>query len=229
MSPNDLSNDIPVIAIDGPTASGKGTVAAGVAQALGWHILDSGAIYRLAALASMRREVAAGDEAALAELAGHLDIRFDVDGAWLDGECVADAIRQEAVGARASVIAALPEVRAALLARQRQFRQAPGLVADGRDMGTVVFPRAQLKVFLVAAAQARAERRYNQLKAKGISANLEDLLRDLMERDARDTGRKAAPLVPASDAVTLDSSAMTAAEVIAQVLSLYRARIAAAV
>ncbi|MEQ4619140.1 MAG: (d)CMP kinase [Corticimicrobacter sp.] len=229
MSPNDLSNDIPVIAIDGPTASGKGTVAAGVAQALGWHILDSGAIYRLAALASMRREVAADDEAALAALAGHLDIRFDADGAWLDGECVADAIRQEAVGVRASVIAALPEVRAALLARQRQFRQMPGLVADGRDMGTVVFPGATLKVFLVAAAQARAERRYKQLKAKGISANLEDLLRDLMERDARDTGRKAAPLVPAPDSVTLDSSAMTAVEVIAHVLSLYRARITAAV
>lgn len=229
MSANDLSNDIPIIAIDGPTASGKGTVATGVAQALGWHILDSGAIYRLAALASMRSRVAVDDETALAALASQLDIRFDGDGAWLDGECVAEVIRQEAVGVRASEIAALPQVRAALLARQRQFCQAPGLVADGRDMGTVVFPQAQLKVFLVAAAQARAERRYNQLKAKGISANLENLLRDLMERDARDTGRKVAPLAPAPDAVTLDSSTMTAAEVIAQVLSLYRTRIAAAV
>ncbi len=211
----------PVIAIDGPTASGKGTVALRVAETLGWHVLDSGALYRLAALACLNHGVDACDEAAVAAQAARLDVRFDRE-IWLEGQCVTERIRHENVGNLASQIAALPPLRAALLARQREFRQRPGLVADGRDMGTVVFPDAVLKVFLVASAEARAERRYKQLIDKGISANIDDLLRDLQLRDARDAGRSASPLVPATDAFRLDSSQLSIEQTVQQVLDWYR-------
>ncbi|MGE4338795.1 MAG: (d)CMP kinase [Pigmentiphaga sp.] len=207
----------PVIAIDGPTASGKGTVALRVAQALGWHVLDSGSLYRLTALACTRQGITERDPAAVARIAGSLDVRFDAE-IWLAGERVTDAIRTEAVGNLASRVAALPDVRVALLERQRAFRRAPGLVADGRDMGTVVFPDAGLKVFLIASAEARAERRHKQLISKGISANIEDLLRDLQARDARDSSRLVAPLVPAADAFELDSSVLSIDQTVQQVL-----------
>ncbi|GAA5233481.1 (d)CMP kinase [Verticiella sediminum] len=213
--------NIPVITIDGPTASGKGTIAALVARALGdWHVLDSGALYRLTALACRRAGVSGDDPEQAARLARELDVCFG-DGVWLDGEEVSEAIRQEAVGNLASRVAAYPAVREALLARQQAFRRVPGLVADGRDMGTVVFPDAQLKVFLVASAQARAERRYKQLLEKGISANIRDLLEDLQARDARDTGRQAAPLKPAHGARILDSSELSIEETVQQILTWY--------
>jgi len=211
----------PVITIDGPTASGKGTVALRVAQALQWWVLDSGALYRLTALACLRRGVRADDVAGVAEAAATLDVHFE-GGVYLEGEDVSDAIRQEAVGNLASQVAALPAVRAALLARQRAFRRPPGLVADGRDMGTVVFPDAGLKVFLVASAEARAERRHKQLMDKGISANIKDLLEDLRARDARDAGRAASPLKPAPDARLLDSSSLTVDQTVQQVLDWHR-------
>jgi len=216
-APGQGPHTAPVIAIDGPTASGKGTVALRVAEALGWHVLDSGALYRLTALACMRRGATERDPALVARLAGSLDVRFNAD-IWLDGERVTDAIRTEAVGNLASRVAALPEVRTALLERQRAFRKLPGLVADGRDMGTVVFPDAGLKVFLIASAEARAERRHKQLISKGISANIEDLLRDLQARDARDASRSIAPLAPAADAFELDSSALSIDQTVQQVL-----------
>jgi cytidylate kinase len=205
---------IPVIAIDGPSASGKGTVASLVAEGLGFHYLESGALYRLVALASARAGVGEGDEEALAQLAGGLDVKFRGGQILLSGEDVAEELRQEEIGNRASSVARLPRVRAALLERQRAFRQPPGLVADGRDMGTVVFPDALLKVFLTASVQVRAERRYKQLIDKGISANLASLSRDLAERDERDAKRAAAPLVPAPDAVQLDSSDLSVDEVV---------------
>ena len=208
---------VPVIAIDGPTASGKGTVALRVAEALGWHVLDSGALYRLTALACMRQGVTEHAPEAVARIARGLEVRFDAE-IWLEGQRVTDAIRTEAVGNLASRVAALPEVRAALLERQRTFRRAPGLVADGRDMGTVVFPDAALKVFLIASAEARAERRHKQLISKGISANIEDLLRDLQARDARDASRSVAPLAPAADAFELDSSGLSIDQTVQQVL-----------
>ncbi|MEI2417366.1 (d)CMP kinase [Orrella sp. JC864] len=213
--------DVPVIAIDGPTASGKGTVAHGVAQALGWHVLDSGALYRLTALASFLQKIPLDDEPALAQAARNLDVRFAAGEIFLEGQEVSAAIRQEEVGNRASRVAALPAVRQALLARQRAFRLAPGLVADGRDMGTVVFPDARLKVFLDAAVQARAQRRCKQLIEKGISANLDDLLRDMRERDARDASRSVAPLVPAQDATVLDSSDLSAEQTVQAILDLW--------
>lgn len=213
----------PVITIDGPTASGKGTVALRVANALGWHMLDSGALYRLAALACMNRDVRADDEPAVAKVARELDVRFNAE-VWLDGSCVTDRIRHEDVGNLASRIATLPALRAALLERQRAFRQPPGLVADGRDMGTVVFPDAELKVFLVASTRARAERRYKQLIDKGISAKLNDLMRDLQERDARDAGRSVAPLAPAADAYRLDSSELSIEQTVQQILEWRRER-----
>ncbi len=212
---------VPVITIDGPTASGKGTVTTRVAAALGWHVLDSGALYRLTALASRKHGVAADDQAGLARLAGALDVRFDGD-VWLEGDKVTDAIRDESVGNLASRLAAYHEVREALLARQRAFRLAPGLVADGRDMGTVVFPDAGLKVFLVASAEARAQRRYKQLMDKGISANIRDLLEDLQARDARDAERQASPLKPAADALLLDSSGLGIDQTVQQVLEWHR-------
>lgn len=212
---------VPVIAIDGPTASGKGTIAQRVAAQLGWHVLDSGALYRLTALACSRHGVPATDVVGVAQQARSLDVRFD-ERVWLEGSDVTDAIRHEAVGVMASHVAAVPQVREALLVRQRAFRQAPGLVADGRDMGTVVFPDANLKVFLVASAQARAERRYKQLMEKGISANIRDLLEDLQARDARDMQRQVAPLKPAPEAFILDSSELGIDETVQQVLEWYR-------
>ncbi len=209
---------VPVIAIDGPTASGKGTIAARIAQNLGWHMLDSGALYRLTALACLRRAIGAEDVAGAAAAALSLEVSFDADGVYLEGANVSEDIRQETVGNLASKVAALAPVREALLARQRAFRKAPGLVADGRDMGTVVFPDASLKVFLVASAQARAERRYKQLIEKGFSANLLTLLRDLEARDARDMQRANAPLVAASDALVLDSSELSIDETVGQVM-----------
>jgi cytidylate kinase len=203
-------NDIPVIAIDGPSASGKGTVAARVAAALGFHLLDSGALYRLTALAAMRAGVAFDDEPALGKIAAELDVRFAGGSTWLAGEEVSDAMRSEAASVGASKVAIHGAVRAALLERQRAFRRAPGLVGDGRDMGSVVFPDARLKVFLTASVEVRAERRYKQLIEKGVSANLESLLQDLRERDERDRNRAHAPLVQVPDAVLLDTSSMTA-------------------
>ena len=205
---------VPVIAIDGPSASGKGTVASRVAAALGFHYLESGALYRLVALAGGNPEDAARD----------LAVAFRGDKILLKEQDVTDKIRDEAVGIRASEVAKLPAVRTALLERQRAFRQPPGLVADGRDMGTVVFPDAALKVFLTASALARAQRRYKQLIDKGNSANLATLSRELEERDQRDATRTVAPLKPAADAVSVDSSALTIDEVVDQVLKRYRER-----
>ncbi|TAL57105.1 (d)CMP kinase [Pandoraea sp.] len=211
-------NAIPVITVDGPTASGKGTVAHRVADALEFHYLDSGALYRLTALASARHGIAPDDADALSVLAETLDVRFSGQRIWLSGEDVTDAIRAEAIGNRASAIAVHGAVRHALLALQHGFRKAPGLVADGRDMGTVVFPDAVLKVFLTASVQARAQRRYKQLIGKGFSANIDSLLLDLQERDARDRTRAEAPLRPAEGARVLDTSGMTADQAVAQVL-----------
>lgn len=215
--------NIPIIAIDGPSASGKGTIAERVAEKLGFHVLDSGALYRLTALFAMRKGIALTDEAAVAALAASLPAEFRQGEIWLAGENVGQAIRAEEVGEGASKVAALPAVREALLARQRAYAQAPGLVADGRDMGTVVFPQAQTKVFLTASPEARAERRYKQLIEKGNSANLAALVRDMRARDERDTQRAVAPLKPAPDALVLDSTAMNIDQVVEAVLQSYRA------
>jgi cytidylate kinase len=217
------ASHIPVIAIDGPTASGKGTVAHRVADKLGFHYLDSGALYRLTALMALRRGTALNDEHALAKLAEHLPCSFIGSEILLANENVTDDIRVEAVGNTASKIASLPAVRQALFGLQLRFRMAPGLVADGRDMGTVIFPHATLKVFLTASVAARAQRRYKQLIDKGFSANMEDLLVDLQARDDRDTHRAIAPLVPAAGAHVLDTSEMTADQAIEEVLRLYAA------
>jgi CMP/dCMP kinase len=214
----------PVITIDGPTASGKGTVATLVAAQLGFHLLDSGALYRLAALASLRYNVPPDAADALAALVDDLHITFREGCAQLDGVDVSNEIRAEEVGNRASAIAVHQPVRAALVARQRAFRKEPGLVADGRDMGTVIFPDAALKVFLTASVEARAARRYKQLMQKGFSAKLDDLLRDLRERDARDSNRAAAPLKPAADAKLLDTSALSIDQAVDQVVEWYRAQ-----
>ena len=214
---------IPVIAIDGPTASGKGTVAQKVAQQLGFHYLDSGALYRLTALSVLRRGIGFNDEHALAKAAEHLHCHFDGAHIFLANEDVTQAIRAEEVGNTASKIAALTTVREALYGLQLGFRKPLGLVADGRDMGTVIFPGARLKVFLTASVQARAGRRYKQLIDKGFSANIDDLSRDLKERDERDMNRSSAPLKPAEGAYHLDTSEMTADEAVQQVLSWYAA------
>jgi cytidylate kinase len=214
----------PVIAIDGPAASGKGTIAYNVARALGFHYLDSGALYRLIALRALERAVAPDAADALAALAADLDVSFREGRALLAGRDVADALREEDVSALASRIAVHPAVRAALLARQRAFRAPPGLVAEGRDMGTIVFPDARLKIFLTATAEARAERRHKQLIGKGISVTIDGLLRDIRERDIRDSTRAAAPLVAAPDAVSLDTTSLSIAEATAAVLALYRER-----
>jgi len=215
------NSNVPVITIDGPTASGKGTVAAKVAERLSFHLLDSGALYRLTALQAMRRGTELRDEHGIAKLAEHLPARFVGHDVFLGSENVTQAIRAEEVGNMASKIAALPSVRQALFALQLGFREAPGLVADGRDMGTVIFPTAKLKVFLTASVEARAQRRYKQLIDKGFSANMDDLLADLQARDERDTKRAVAPLVPAEDAHILDTSEMTAEQAIEQVLAWY--------
>ena len=214
-------SSIPVITIDGPSASGKGTVAEQVAAALGFHFLDSGALYRLTALLATKQGVALDDEAGVAALAATLPATFHDGGVWLAEENVTGAIRVESVGEGASKVAALPAVRAALLDRQRAYRQAPGLVADGRDMGTVVFPDAATKVFLTANAEARAERRYKQLIEKGNSANLAALVADMQARDARDTARAVAPLKPADDALLLDTTHLDIESAVQAVLAHY--------
>lgn len=213
-----ITSNTPVITIDGPTASGKGTVASRVAQQLGWHVLDSGALYRLTALACEQNMIDSDEESAVAQQAQALDVHFSAGRSYLNQVDVTDALRQEHIGLLASKIAAYPAVRKALLARQRAFQTGKGLVADGRDMGTVVFPDAPLKIFLVADVQSRAQRRYKQLIDKGISANLSDLLVDLQARDLRDTNRAVAPLKPAQDAYILDSSSLSIDETVNQVL-----------
>jgi CMP/dCMP kinase len=210
----------PVIAIDGPSASGKGTIAKRVAQALGFNYLESGALYRLVALLALRHGLR--DEQAIAQLAQTMDVAFAGDEIFLEDQDVSMHIRHEEVGNRASEVARMPAVRRALLTRQRAFRQPPGLVADGRDMATIVFPDAGLKIFLTASPEVRAQRRYKQLIEKGIAANLGALSRDLAERDARDTSRAVAPLVPAPDSQVLDSSALSVEAVVEQILRLWR-------
>jgi len=211
-------SEVPVIAIDGPSASGKGTVAELVAKQLGFHYLDSGALYRLVALRVLGEGKATSDEAAATAIAIELpDPRFEGGEVLVEGRNVADAIRAEEVSAAASFVAALPGVRRALLERQRAFRRAPGLVAEGRDMGSVVFADAQLKVFLTASVEARAERRYKQLNDKGIAATLPGLLKDLRERDARDASRNVAPLKQSPGARLLDTTAMSAVQAAARI------------
>jgi cytidylate kinase len=217
---------VPVIAVDGPSGSGKGTVCRLLAGRLGWHLLDSGALYRLTALAGAARGVDPADEPGHAAIAGGLDVSFQTDPATggeqvlLDGRDVTRQLRAEATGNMASIAAAMPAVRAALLDRQRAFARPPGLVADGRDMGTVVFPAAGLKVFLTASAEERARRRYNQLKEKGLAANLAGLSQEILERDRRDSARSVAPLRPAADAVVIDSTGMAVGDVVNRVLVL---------
>ena len=213
---------IPVITIDGPTASGKGTVASRVAEQLGFAFLDSGALYRLTALSALESGIDFTDEPALAARAAALEVRFEGERILLSDREVSKDIRAEAVGVAASKIATLPAVRQALVDLQHGFRRAPGLVADGRDMGTVIFPDAPLKVFLTASVEARAERRYKQLIDKGFPANMADLLQDLRERDARDTQRAVAPLKPAEGAHLLDTSNMGIEQAVEQVLGWYR-------
>lgn len=215
---------VPVICIDGPTASGKGTLAAALAARLGWHYLDSGALYRATALAARQAGVALDDEAALARLAAALPLRFEAGRVWLDGRDVSEALRSEQTGMDASALAPLPAVRAALLHLQRGMARLPGLVADGRDMGTVVFADAPLKVFLTASTETRAERRYKQLAAKGISANIARLRDDLQARDARDASRAAAPLKAAQDALALDNSCLSIEQSVQQVLDWWQDR-----
>jgi len=216
---------VDVIAIDGPSASGKGTVARRAAAVLGFHFLDSGALYRLVALAARRRNVEPAAAAAVAEIARNLDVRFGADEAvTLDGAEVGLAIREEWVSEAASRVAAVPEVRKALLERQRAFRQPPGLVADGRDMGSVVFPDATLKIFLTADPAERARRRYKQLMEKGLSASMDALLREIRERDARDTQRAEAPLRKCPDAIELDTTNVSIEAAVERILELYRQR-----
>ena len=221
---------VPVMTIDGPSGSGKGTVSRAAAHALGWALLDSGALYRLVALAARKAGVSLEDGPGLAALAGGLDIKFGSDSAgeedvWLDGREVTGAIRTEEAGNDASRVAALPLVRAALLERQRRFAVAPGLVADGRDMGTVVFPHAEVKIFLTASAAERALRRHKQLKEKGVAANLAALSLEIAERDLRDSTRAASPLVASADAVLLDTTGMSVDAVVERVLEVARGRL----
>ena len=209
----------PVVTIDGPSSSGKGTIGKLVAQKLGWHYLDSGALYRLVALGALKRRVDLANAVGLAEIATRLDARFGPgDRIHLDGADVSAELRTERTGDAASKVAVVPEVRAALLQRQRDFATPPGLVCDGRDMGTVVFPAATLKVVLTASAEARAMRRHKQLKEKGIDVSLPDLSWDIAQRDARDANRTVAPYKPAPDAQVIDSTSLTPEEVVAQIL-----------
>ncbi|MBV2129885.1 (d)CMP kinase [Arsukibacterium indicum] len=214
----------PVITIDGPGGSGKGTLSRLLAQKLGWQLLDSGAIYRVLALAAMHHQIASDDEEALQPLAAHLDVQFSADElgntrVTLEGENVSHSIRTQEVADEASKIASLPRVREALLRRQRAFAELPGLVADGRDMGTVVFPQAEVKIFLTAAPAERANRRYLELKEKGLDVNIGDLLNEIQARDARDMNRATAPLKPATDAYILDSTNKSIEQVLEEVLN----------
>ncbi len=223
---------IPILTIDGPSGSGKGTIARHVSARLGYYLLDSGALYRLVALAGQRRGLAPDDQEGHAAAARALNVSFGVDSAGqehvqLEGEDVTGAIRTEAAGAEASRVAAMPPVRQALLQRQRDFARPPGLVADGRDMGTVVFPAALLKIYLTASAAERARRRHKQLMEKGLTVNIDDLSQEIRERDLRDSSRPVAPLRPAEDAITLDSTGLTIEQVVDQVLVLARSRLPA--
>lgn len=213
---------IPVIAIDGPSASGKGTVAQRVADQLGFHYLDSGALYRIVAYAGKQNKIAWNEGKLLAEMAATLEIRFEDSQIYLDGKVITEEVRSEEISRGASEVAVHPEVRTALLALQHSFRQAPGLVADGRDMATVVFPDAIAKVYLTASAEVRAERRYKQLMAKEIHANLQDILQDLQNRDARDQQRATAPLQKTDDAMLLVTDQLTIDQAVEKVLQHYR-------
>ena len=213
-----MSDPVPVITIDGPSGSGKGTVTKLVAARLGWRVLDSGALYRLVGYAVDQAEIGFGDEKKISDLADNLEVVFKDGRILLDGADVTELIRTETAGNNASKVAAMPGVRAALLDWQRAYAQPPGLVADGRDMGTTVFPRAGVKIFLTASAAERALRRYKQLKEKGLPANLAALTAEIEERDARDASRAASPLVPAPDAIEIDSTAMGIGEVVDRVL-----------
>ena len=219
---------VPVITIDGPSGSGKGTISRRLAQQLSWHFLDSGALYRLVGLGGARHGIANSDEGKIAEYARRLDVRFaagdpaEEPKIYLENQEVTSELRTETCGELASRVAAIPAVREALLERQRNFRQAPGLVADGRDMGTTVFPQADLKIFLTASAEVRAQRRYKQLKDKGNSVSLSALVQDINQRDARDSSRSVSPLIPAPDAVIVDTSEMDIAQVMKCVQDLVR-------
>ncbi len=219
-----MQESVPVITIDGPSGAGKGTVARIVAEQLGWHLLDSGAIYRVLAVATQHHHVDVDDEEPLIPMAAHLDVQFEISSQGeskviLEGEDVTNTIRTEEIGSLASKVAAFPRVREALLRRQRAFSVAPGLVADGRDMGTVVFSNAPVKVFLTASAEERAERRFNQLKEKGFDVKIGRLLDDIRQRDERDRNREVAPLVPAEGALIIDSTDLSIQEVVNKVLS----------
>ena len=222
---------IPVVTIDGPSGVGKGTVSLRVAKQLGWHTLDSGAIYRVLALAALQTQVSLSDENALASLASHLEVQFvplpDLSATQvvLNGQEVSQKLRSESSGMVASQIAVLPKVRQALLARQRAFRQKPGLVADGRDMGTIVFPDAPIKIFLTASIEERAQRRYKQLKEKGINAKLSHLIVEIGERDKRDCTRTIAPLIAAAEALTIDTTKTPIEPVVARILSIISERL----
>ncbi len=217
------SSDIPVITVDGPSGTGKGTLCGILASWLDWHLLDSGALYRIVAAGAMKHKLDFADESALAKLALTLDVNFSAPrpgqdvAVYFEGEEVSHLIRNEECGHFASLVAAYPEVRVSLLQRQRDFQQPPGLIADGRDMGTVVFPDAKLKFYLGASAEIRAKRRYEQLKEKGIDVNLAQLSADIAERDARDSERAVSPLRPADDAILVDTSDITIQQVVAQV------------
>lgn len=211
------TSSIPVITIDGPAGAGKGTIACMLAEKLGWRLLDSGAIYRVAALGALRHQLDLTDELAIAQLISTLKIEFKHSEAWLNDEIVSHEIRNEICGSATSKIAALPLVREALMAQQRSFQQSPGLVADGRDMGTVVFPQASYKFYLTASAEIRAQRRLKQLSQQGLSAKLCDLIQDINARDERDASRPVAPLRPAADALIIDTSPLTQDEVFAEV------------